>query len=144
MAIDAHAWNAAPANRIRPPRRRPPACGTMGTAMAASTQTLAPGALAERERVLRILRAHEAEIRAQGGDPAAPVRLDGARRGGARERRRSDADIDQAARFSLIDLVGLQYYLADLVGRAVDVGTTVAKMRPRMRQRFEAEAIDVF
>jgi hypothetical protein len=32
-------------------------------AMATSTQTVAPGALAERERVLRVLRAHEADIR---------------------------------------------------------------------------------
>ena len=116
----------------------------MGTAIAASTQTLAPGALAERERVLRILRAHEAEIRAQG---VTRLRLFGSMaRGEAGPESDVDliADIDQAARFSLIDLVGLQYYLADLVGRAVDVGTTVAKMRPRMRQRFEAEAIEVF
>ena len=34
--------------------------------MAAKIDTLAHGALAERERVLRVLRAHEAEIRARG------------------------------------------------------------------------------
>jgi predicted nucleotidyltransferase len=38
----------------------------MRTAMATKPQTLAPGALAERERVLRILPADESEIRAQG------------------------------------------------------------------------------
>ena len=113
-------------------------------AMAAETQTLAPAALAERERVLRILRAHEAEIRAQG---VTRLRMFGSMaRGEAGPESDLDliADIDRATKFSLIDLVGLQYYLADLVGRDVDVGTTVAKMRPRMRQRFEAEAIEVF
>jgi len=116
----------------------------MRIAMATKPQTLAPGALAERERVLRVLRAHEAEIRAQG---VTRLRLFGSM-ARAEAGPGSDvdliADIDRATRFSLIDLVGLQSYLADLVGRDVDVGTTVAKMRPRMRQRFEAEAIEVF
>jgi Nucleotidyltransferase domain len=51
-------------NRIRPARRRPPACGTLLIAMATKPQTLVPGALAERERVLR---GHQAEIRAAQG-----------------------------------------------------------------------------
>jgi hypothetical protein len=51
--------------RIPPDRRRPPACATM-LPMAATPHTLAPAALAERERVLRILRALASEIRAQG------------------------------------------------------------------------------
>jgi hypothetical protein len=37
----------------------------MLSAMATESPTLAHGALAERERVLRVLRAHEAEIRAR-------------------------------------------------------------------------------
>jgi predicted nucleotidyltransferase len=116
----------------------------MRTAMATSTQTLAPAALAERERVLRVLRAHEAEIRALG---VTRLWLFGSLARGEAGRK-SDVDliaeIDKGTSFSLIDLVGLRDFLADLVGREVDVGTTVAKMRPRMRQRFEAEAIEVF
>ena len=115
----------------------------MSVAMASETTTLDP-ALAERERVLRILRAHEAEIRAQG---VTRLRMFGSMaRGEAGAESDVDliADIDRTTKFSLIDLVGLQYFLADLVGREVDVGTTVAKMRPRMRQRFEADAVEVF
>ena len=51
------------------------------------------------------------------------------------------ADVDRRAGFSLLDLVGLRHFLQDLPDRKVDVGTTVEKMRPRMRQRFEADAI---
>ena len=112
--------------------------------MATDTATLAPGALAERERVLRVLRAHEAEIRARG---VTRLRMFGSM-ARAEAGPRSDvdliADIDRGAKFSLIDLVGLQHFLADLVGRKVDVGTTVAKMRPRMRARFETDAVEVF
>jgi predicted nucleotidyltransferase len=116
----------------------------MRIAMATKPPTFAPDFLAERERVLRILRAHEAEIRAQG---VIRLRLFGSMaRGEAGPESDVDliADIAQDTKFSLIDLVGLQYFLADLVGHEVDVGTTVAKMRPWMRQRFEAEAIEVF
>jgi uncharacterized protein len=111
--------------------------------MASRTQTLDPG-LAERERVLRVLRQHEPEIRAQG---VARLRLFGSMaRGEAGPASDVDliADIDRSIRFSLLDLVGLQHFLEDLLGREVDVGTTVAKMRLRMRQRFEADAIEVF
>jgi uncharacterized protein len=112
-------------------------------AMANKTTTLDP-ALTERERVLRILRRHEAEIRAQG---VTRLRLFGSMARGEAGRE-SDvdliADIDRNVRFSLVDLVGLQYFLTDLLGRKVDVGTTVEKMRPRMRQRFEADAVEVF
>ena len=60
----------------------------------------------------------------------------------------SDVDLiaeinNPAVSFSLLDLVGLQDDLADLLGREVGVGTTVERMRPRMRRRFEAEAIEV-
>jgi uncharacterized protein len=115
----------------------------MPPAMASKTTTLDP-ALAERERVLRILRRHETEIRAQG---VTRLRLFGSMARGEAGRE-SDvdliADIDRNVRFSLVDLVGLQYFLADRLGRKVDLGTTVEKMRPRMRQRFEADAVEVF
>ena len=101
-------------------------------------------ALAQRERVLRVLRRHETEIRARG---VTRLRLFGSMaRGEARPESDVDliADIDRSARFSLLDLVGLQHFLEGLLDRKVDIGTTVAKMRPRMRQRFEADAIEVF
>jgi len=116
----------------------------MTAAMAAETRVLVPEALAERERVLRILREREALIRARG---VTRLRLFGSiARGEAGPESDVDliADIDRSARFSLLDLVGLQYLLQDLLGREVDVGTTVDKMRPRMRQRFETDAIQVF
>jgi predicted nucleotidyltransferase len=111
--------------------------------MASQTTILEP-ALAERERVLRVLRRHEAEIRARG---VARLRIFGSMaRGEAGPKSDVDliADIDRNVSFSLLDLVGLQDFLHDLLGHKIDVGTTVAKMRPRMRQRFEAEAIEVF
>ncbi len=105
--------------------------------------TLAPG-LAERERVLRVLRRHEAELRARG---VTRLRLFGSvARGEAGPESDVDliAEIDPEARFSLIDHVGLEYDLADLLGRSADVSTAPDKMRPRVRRRVEAEAVEVF
>jgi predicted nucleotidyltransferase len=99
--------------------------------MAVEARTIDVRALAERGRMLRMLRKHEADLRALGdADPDSDVDL--------------IADIDPHISFSLLDLVGLQEFLCDLLGRKVDVGTTVAKMRPRSRERFEAEAVEVF
>src|SRR5919106_6778068 len=107
--------------------------------MPAEAKTIDAG-LAERERVLRILREHEPEIRAQG---VMRLRMFGSMaRGEAGPKSDVDliTDIDRSIKFSLVDLVGLQHFLADLLGREVDVGTTVERMRPRMRQRFETDA----
>jgi uncharacterized protein len=112
--------------------------------MTAAATTIVSRGLVERERVLRVLRQHEAELRAQG---VTRLRMFGSMaRGEAGPKSDVDliAEIDRSVSFSLLDLVGLHDRLQDLVGRDVDVGTTVAKMRPRMRQRFEADAIDVF
>jgi predicted nucleotidyltransferase len=54
------------------------------------------------------------------------------------------AEIDRSIRFSLIDHVGLKQDLADLLGRPVEISTAPWEMRPRMRARFEANAIEVF
>ena len=107
--------------------------------MTPSTHTLAPQALAERERVLRVLRAHEAEIRAQG---VTRLRMFGSMaRGEAGPKSDVDliADIDRGVKFSLI-----QYFLADLVGRKVEVGTSLVNARPRIRQRIEGDLVEVF
>jgi predicted nucleotidyltransferase len=94
--------------------------------------------------VLRLLRGQASRLRARG---ITSLDLFGSMaRGEAGPDSDVDliADIDRGISFSLLDLVGLQDFLRDLVGREVDVGTTVAKMRPRVRARFAAEAIEVF
>jgi hypothetical protein len=111
--------------------------------MAAKTTTLDP-ALAERERVLRILREREPELRARG---VVRLRLFGSiARGEARSESDVDliAEIDRSGKFSLIDHVGLEQDLADVLGRPVEISTAPWKMRPRMLARVEADAIEVF
>jgi uncharacterized protein len=104
--------------------------------------TLRPG-IALRERVLRILREHEAEIRARG---ITRLRLFGSIvRGEAGPGSDVDllAEIDVEAHFSLIDHVSLQYRLAELLDHPVEISTAPWKLRPRVRRRIEAEAVEV-
>jgi uncharacterized protein len=116
----------------------------MDAVMAADVLVVDAGGLAERERVLGTLRAHEADLRARG---VRRLRLFGsvARATAGPE---SDVDliaeIDHASRFSLLDLVGLQHDLEDLIGRKVEITTAAERMRPRIRRRVEADAIEVF
>lgn len=112
--------------------------------MPAEAKTIDAEGLAERERVLRILRDHEAEIRARG---VTRLRMFGSMaRGEAGPASDVDllADIDRRIQFSLIELVGLQHFLDDLLGRATQIGTSLEHARPRIRQRIEADALDVF
>jgi predicted nucleotidyltransferase len=100
--------------------------------------------LAGRERVLRVLRAHEAEIRARG---VTRLCLFGSKaRGEAGPGSDVDllADSESGAKFSLIDLVGLQYFLGDLLGRRVEIGTSLEQARPRVLERIERDALEVF
>jgi hypothetical protein len=102
-----------------------------------------PG-LAERERVLRILRQQEGALRARG---VKRLRLFGSlARGDAEPASDVDllAEIEQGSGFSLLDLVGLEHELGDLTGRGVEIGTALERMRPRIRKRIEADAIEVF
>jgi hypothetical protein len=102
-----------------------------------------PG-LAERERVLRILRQQEGALRARG---VKRLRLFGSlARGDAEPASDVDllAEIEQGSGFSLLDLVGLEHELGDLTGRRVEIGTALERMRPRIRKRIEADAIEVF
>ena len=95
--------------------------------MTVEAKTIDARGVAERDRVLRVLRQHEAELRAQG---VRGLRMFGSMaRGDAGPASDVDliADIDQNVSFSLLDLVGLQDFLQSLVGRKVDVGTTAAK-----------------
>lgn len=104
----------------------------------------ANGGLAERERILGILRQQEAALRARG---VKRLRLFGSlARGDAGPSSDVDllAEIEHGCGFSLLDLVALQDELGDLTGRKVEIGTAVESMRPRIRQRVETDAIEVF
>jgi len=112
--------------------------------MASEAQTLDRPGVAERERVLALLRGQEPELRALG---LKRLRLFGSiARGEAGPESDVDllAEIDHSFKFSLIDLVGLQQDLEDLIGRKVEIATAAEKMRPRMRARVEADAIEIF
>jgi uncharacterized protein len=92
----------------------------MGGAMASDIRTL-DAALAERERVLRTIRAHEAKLRALG---VVKLWLFGSvARGDAG--RSSDVDImiaiPRGRKFSLFDLGEVRVELCELLGRKVDV-----------------------
>ena len=112
--------------------------------MASESQTLDRPGVAERERVLALLRAQEPELRALG---VKRLRLFGSvARGEPGPESDVDllAEIDHSSRFSLLDLVGLQRDLAELIGRNVEIATAVEEMRPRIRRRVEADAIEIF
>ena len=112
--------------------------------MASESQTLERPGTAERERVLALLRAQEPELRALG---IKRLRLFGSlARGDAGPESDVDllAEIDHSSRFSLLDLAGLQRDLAELIGREVQIATAVEEMRPRIRGRVEADAIEIF
>lgn len=63
----------------------------------------------------------------------------------ARDQARPDSDVDLIADFdrqpSLLDLVRLEQDLAGQLGVPVDLATT-AGLKPRVRARIEAEAVD--
>ena len=112
--------------------------------MASESHTLDRSGVAERDRVLALLRGQEPELRALG---VKRLRLFGSiARGEAGPQSDVDllAELDHSFKFSLIDHVGLEYDLADLLGRRVDLSTAPWKMRPRMRERVERDAIEIF
>ena len=67
----------------------------------------------------------------------------------ARDEARPDSDLDvfieydPAARFSLLDLVGIKLELEDRLGIQVDVATRDG-LHPRLRKRIEHSAIRIF
>jgi uncharacterized protein len=110
--------------------------------MSAESETLAP-ALAERERVIRTIAAHAAELRALGVEK---LWLFGSlARGDAR--RRSDVDVlisvPPPRRFSLLDLAGVRVELCELLGRDTDV-VIREDVLPRLWQTIEDDLIEVF
>jgi uncharacterized protein len=107
-------------------------------------QTVERTGLAERTRVLALLRAKEAELRAMG---VLRLRMFGSMARGE-PGPNSDVDliaeIDHRSQFSLLDHVALQDDLSALLARSVDIATAPWKMPPRMKRRVEADAIEVF
>jgi hypothetical protein len=109
-----------------------------------ATDVKAPDAArAERERVIRAIRAHEAELRALGvtklwlfgslarGDPS----------------RRSDVDVlisvPAAQKFSLLDLAGVRVGLCDVLGRDTDV-VIREDVLPRFWETVRDDLVEVF
>lgn len=144
MSRDAHPRGVAIGpERAGRTRRSKRLHGIMDRTMSSDPTTIDRPGIAERERVLALLREKEAELRALG---VTRLRLFGSMaRGEAGPESDVDlmAQIDRSLRFSLLDLVGLQFDLGNLIGRRVEIATGVEKMRPRIRRRFEADAIEV-
>jgi hypothetical protein len=97
----------------------------------------------DREQVIGRLRAHERELKDAG---IVRLSLFGST---ARGDAGADSDVDLLAAFdrerrlSLLDLVGLEMRLADLLGARVDLSEE-GTLKPRVRQRAEAEAVRAF
>jgi predicted nucleotidyltransferase len=111
-------------------------------AMASDIQAL-DAALAERERVLRIIRAHEADLRALG---VTKLWLFGSlARGDAG--RRSDLDVlisvPRTQKFSLLDLAEVRAELCELLGRDTDV-VIREDVPPRLWETIRDDLVEVF
>ncbi|HWD97950.1 MAG TPA: nucleotidyltransferase family protein [Bryobacteraceae bacterium] len=93
----------------------------------------------DRDAVIATLRAHAPELKAAG-----IVRL---RLFGSVARGEVGNDVDLVAEFdralSLIDLVGLENRLSDLLGRKVDLAQD-KMLKPRVRANVEREAVLAF
>jgi uncharacterized protein len=96
-----------------------------------------------REQVIATLRAHESELKEAG-----IVRLSvfGST---VRGDRRPDSDIDLLAAFddtrriSLLDVVGIELQLSELLGQTVEL-VEEGTLKPRLQSRVEAEAVRAF
>ena len=93
----------------------------------------------KRDEVIATLRAHEPELGAAG---VTRLSLFGSTA-------RADSDIDLLAAFddarglSLLDVIGIENKLADLLGRPVDL-IEEGTLRPRARQSASREAVRAF
>jgi uncharacterized protein len=111
--------------------------------MTTSTRTLAPAALAERERVLRILHEQAPRLRARG---VTRLSLFGSvARGEAGPK--SDVDllieVDPETGFGLSDLLDLQEELGSLLSRRINFAFG-SEMRPWLRAWIEDDRIAIF
>lgn len=96
----------------------------------------------DRERILRLLRGREAEIRARGVTRLALV--GSLARGEATAESDVDllVDIEPGRKFSLIDLASLQGFLDDVLGRETQV-LSRPDLPPDFRRRVERDAVPV-
>ena len=95
-----------------------------------------------REQVITKLRAHEQQLKEAG---ILRLSLFGST---ARGEAGPNSDIDLLAKFddrrlSLLDVIGLQIQLTELLGCPVDLSEE-GRLKPRIRKRVEAEAIRAF
>ena len=111
--------------------------------MATKPQTLASGALAERERVLRLLREQAPRLRAQG---ITHLSLFGSM-ARAEAGPKSDIDllieVDPGVGFGLSDLLDLREELGELLGRPIDFAFG-SEMRPWLRDWIEDDRIGMY
>jgi uncharacterized protein len=113
-------------------------------AMSSPVKAQSPGHDAERERVIALLRAHAEDIRGRG---VTRLALFGSTaRGEAGPS--SDVDllieVDPHARFTLVDLAGLERFLTGLLLRPVEFAfPSRLRERPRIWRRVQADALDV-
>lgn len=96
----------------------------------------------EREQVIATLRAHERQLRDAG---IVRLSLFGST---ARGDAGPDSDVDLLAAFderrlSLLDVVGLEIQLSDLLGCPVDLSEE-GRLKPRVQKNVEAEAVRAF
>jgi uncharacterized protein len=114
----------------------------MGRAMASDIKILDAG-LGERERVLRIIRAHETKLRALG---ASRLWLFGSL---ARGEAGADSDVDimiaipRGRKFSLFDLGEVRVELCELLGREADV-VIEEDLAPGFRSDVLVDLVQVF
>jgi len=95
-----------------------------------------------REQVITKLRAHEQQLKEAG---ILRLSLFGST---ARGEAGPNSDIDLLAKFddrrlSLLDVIGLQIQLTELLGCPVDLSEE-GRLKPRIRKRVEAEAVRAF
>jgi predicted nucleotidyltransferase len=101
---------------------------------------------AERDRLIEQLRRLEPALRRCG---VHRLRLFGSV---ARGEADADSDVDllaeidraAVAKFSLLDLIGVQHAIADEAGRPVQIVTALHKLHPHVRVAMKADAIGVF
>ena len=97
----------------------------------------------DREAVISTLRAHEPELREVG---IVALALFGS---SVRGEGRPDSDIDLLAefddrrQFSLLDVIGIEDRLSDLLGQRVDL-VEAGTLKTRVRQRVDREAVRAF
>jgi predicted nucleotidyltransferase len=97
----------------------------------------------KRDEVIATLREHQSELRSIG---VVRLSLFGST---ARNEARTDSDIDLLAAFddaqalSLLDVIGIQNRLTDLLGQPVDL-IEEGTLRPHMRQGVSREAVRSF